>query len=99
MNKPKIYCFSNVEGGGDGIAYALAEDGTVLGSHWCSHEGYVSGDLGVTEGSRPDRHKTYAEHYPDGYEMVFVPARDVPTHEELNRAFKLNQEQGEATKA
>lgn len=72
--KPKIYCFSNVQGGGDGIAYAMAEDGTVLGSHWCSHEAYVPGDLGVDEGSRPDRHKGYAEHYPSGYEMEFVPA-------------------------
>lgn len=97
--KPKIYCFSNVRGGGDGIAYAMAEDGTVLGSHWCSHEIYVPGDLGVTEGFRPDRHETYAKHYPAGYEMVFIPARDVLTHEGLQRAFALNQEQAKAAKA
>jgi hypothetical protein len=96
--KPKIYCFSNVVGGGDGIAYAMAEDGTVLGSHWCSHENYVPHDLGVRPGSRPDRHKTYAEHYPEGYEMVFVPASEVLTHEGLSKAFELNKRQTVATK-
>lgn len=96
MSKPKIYAFSNVVGGGDGIAYAMAEDGTVLGSHWCSHEGFVPHDLGVTDGSRPDRHETYAKHYPEGYEMEFVPAANVKTHAGLMRAFELNQKQGEA---
>lgn len=89
--KPNIYCFSNVESGGNGIAYAMAEDGTVLGSHWCSHECYVSGDLGVTKGARPDRHETYKEHYPDGYEMIFVPASEVKTHKGISNAIKLNQ--------
>jgi len=98
MNKPKIYCFSNVVGGGDGIALALAEDGNVLGSHWCSNECYVSQDLGVAEGYRPDRHETYKEHYPDGYEMEFVPARNVLTHPGLKLAFKRNQELGELEK-
>ena len=95
--KPKIYCFSNVVGGGEGIAVALAEDGTCLGSHWCSNESFVSHDLGVREGSRPDRHETYAKHYPDGYEMVFVPAREITAHEGLQRAFELNQKQTAAT--
>lgn len=93
--KPKIYCFSNVVNGGDGIAYAMAEDGTVLGSHWCSHEFYVSHDLGVTEGSRPDRHKTYKEHYPNGYEMEFIPASEVKNHKGLTCAYALNKKQGE----
>lgn len=96
MAKPKIYCFSNVAGGGDGVAYAMAEDGTVLGSHWCSHEGFVPQDLGVLEGSRPDRHETYAKHYPGGYEMEFIRADDVRSHEGLQAAFLLNQKQAEA---
>jgi len=95
-DNPKIYCFSNVVGGGDGPAVALAEDGTVLGSHWCSHEGFVCNDLGVNEGARPDRHETYRKHYPDGYEMEFVRASDVAGHEGLQKAFALNQEQGNA---
>ncbi len=97
-DKPKIYCFSNVVGGGDGAAYAMAEDGTVLGSHWCSHEGFIPGDLGVQEGSRPDRHVTYAEHYPDGYEMEFVRASDVRSHVGLEKAFALNKKQAEKAK-
>lgn len=90
-HKPKIYCFSNVRGGGDGIAYAMADDGTVLGSHWCSHEGFVALDLGVIDGSRADRHENYAAHYPGGYVMEFVRAADVPTHPGLQQAFALNQ--------
>jgi len=96
---PKIYVFSNVRGGGDGACYAMAADGTVLGSHWCSHEGYAPGDLGVTPGSRPDRHEEYAKHYPNGYEMEFVRAADVKSHARLIEAFKLNQQQGEAAKS
>lgn len=87
----KIYCFSNVVGGGDGIAYAIGDDGTILGSHWCSHEYFVSNDLGVTEGSRPDRHEAYKKHFPDGYEMEFVPSSQVDNHEGLQEAFRLNQ--------
>ena len=93
---PKIYAFSNVRGGGDGVAYAMAEDGTVLGSHWCSSEFWVPHDLGVTEGSRPDHHENYSKHYPQGYEMEFVRAADVMGHEGLSRAFELNQAQAEA---
>lgn len=92
----KIYAFLNVVGGGDGIAYAMAEDGTVLGSHWCSCEFYVPGDLGVNPGSRADRHETYAKHYPAGYEMEFVRAADVESHSGLQEAFRLNQLQAEA---
>ncbi len=94
--KPKIFIFSNVKGGGDGVCYAMAEDGTVLGSHWCSCEAWAWNDLGGREGSRPDRHEHYRKHYPQGYEMEFVPHGDVSTHPGLVRAFELNQKQAEA---
>ena len=99
MEKNKIYCFSNVVGGGDGIAYAMAEDGTVLGSHWCSHEYYVPNDLGVIEGSRPDRHEDYKKHYPNGYEMEFVRSNEAENHKGLQKAFELNRIQGENAKS
>jgi len=89
----KIYCFSNTKNGGEGPAVAMGDDGVVLGGHFCSHEGFVPGDLGVTEGSRPDRHKTYKEHFPDGYEMEFVPVRELDSHEGLQKAFELNQKE------
>ena len=98
MRKSKIYVFSNVKGGGEGVCYAMAEDGTVLGSHLCSCEGFAPGDLGVTEGSRPDRHENYAKHYPDGYEMEFIPSRELAEHKSLAEAFKLNAKQAEGKK-
>lgn len=97
--KPKIYCFSNVVGGGDGIAYAIAEDGTVLGSHWCSDEFFIPGDLGVNEGDRPDRHANdYSPHYPDGYEMEFVRSADIKSHAGLKAALELNKQQAKESK-
>lgn len=96
MSKPKIYCFSNVRDGGDGQALAIAEDGTLLGSHWCSNESFVPHDLGVLPGSRPDRHETYAAHCPDGYDMEFIPASEVADHEGISTAWELNQKMAEA---
>ncbi len=96
IEKPKIYVFSNVHGGREGVCYALAEDGECLGSHYCSHELFAPGDLGAIPGSRSDRHETYAKHYPDGYEMVFVPNREMVNekneivHPGIKRAFELN---------
>lgn len=91
----KIYCFSNVIGGRDGAAYAIADDGTVLGSHWCSNEYFVPQDLGVIDGTRPDRHETYKKHFPNGYEMEFVASKDIENHKGLNEALRLNQLQAE----
>ena len=96
--KPKIYVFSNVKGGGDGVCYAMSQDGTVLGSHYCSNEFFASHDLGVNEGSRPDRHEHYKKHHPDGYEMEFIPSKAINGHTGLKNAFKLNQEMAEKAK-
>ena len=92
MSKPKIFCYSTVVGGGEGTCYAIAEDGVVLGSHFCSEEIWLLNDLGVTQGARPDRHETYAAHYPNGYEMEFVPAVEVDGHAGLENALRLNWE-------
>lgn len=77
---PTIYGFNN--GGSADWWYAklLAEDGTPLGSHLCSSEGYMPHDLGILEGSRPDRHESFREHYPDGYRMEFVSLNNVKSH-------------------
>ncbi len=87
---PCIYAFSNVPNGGDGQALAVAEDGHVLGSHWCSNESYVPYDLGVLEGARPDRQKDYEKHYPNGFQMVFVRSADVLWHQGIKKALALN---------
>ena len=70
---PRIYGFNN--GGYHQWldAQLISEDGTYLGSHTCSDETYMPYDLGIIEGSRPDRHETFRKHYPGGYVMQFVP--------------------------
>lgn len=69
---PVIYGWNN--GGEEGwmSACLIAQDGTSLGGHTCSSEGYMPADLGILEGTRPDRHEEFRKHYPDGYRMAFV---------------------------
>jgi hypothetical protein len=88
---PKIYCFSNAADGGVGVAYAMAEDGNVLGSRYCSNQHYVPQDLGMLYGLHEDRKAAYRKHYPEGYEMEFVPSAEVLKHPGLMEAFRLNQ--------
>ena len=92
---PIIYGFNN--GGSTGMlsAQLIAEDGTALGGHCCSSEGYMLGDLGILEGTRPDRHETFKKHYPDGYKMEFVSSDEVRTHQGLTKAYELNQQESE----
>jgi hypothetical protein len=86
---PIIYGFNN---GGNSIflsAVAMAEDGTELGRHACSSEGYMRHDLGILEGTRKDRHENdYQKHYPDGYRMDFVSYADAPSHPGLLKAIE-----------
>ena len=78
---PAVYLFSNTPGG-DGSAYAIAEDGTVLGQHWCSHRGYMRHDLH----DRPDRLETIRAHYPDGYRLVVLMGEgEVPPPDVMER--------------
>jgi len=91
---PVIYGFNN---GSCGIpqlyhAVAIAEDGTPLGGHGCSSEGFMPGDLGMIEGSRPDRHTNdFQPHYPNGYRCEFVPSESIEAHEGLQAAFAANK--------
>lgn len=91
---PVIYGFNN--GGPVGFmdAVLLAQDGNCLGGHLCSNEYFMPGDLGITEGSRPDRHEGFEAHYPDGYRMEFISGRDIKDHDGLNAAFAANQALG-----
>lgn len=89
--KPKIYCFSN--GGTPGLlsAVAIAEDGNVLAGHGCSHESFIPIDLGMISDSHYN-HEKYKKHYPNGYQMEFVEYDKISSHQELQKAFKLNKE-------
>lgn len=89
---PVVYGFNNTIGGGSWQSgVLLAEDGKYLGGHICSHEGYMPHDLGIVEGSRPDRHEDFQKHYPDGYRMDFVSAEDVADHPGVTQAYKRHQ--------
>lgn len=91
---PVIFGFNNGGSPGWFSAVAIAEDGTCLGGHVCSDEGYMPYDLGILEGTRLDRHQNdYQKHYPNGYRMAFIPHADVPTCEPLQKAFELNKAQ------
>ena len=87
---PVIWGFNNGGSPGWYSAVLLADNGHCLGWHCCSAEGYMPHDLGVIEGSRPDRHETFRKHYPDGYRMDFVGFDEVMNHDGLNAAFKAN---------
>lgn len=96
---PAIYGFNN---GGEPGWYSgvlLAEDGSYLGGHVCSHEGFMPGDLGVLEETRSDRHETFRAHYPGGYRMEFVRLNEVKDHEGLAAAYAKNQAKREAHEA
>lgn len=88
---PVIYGFNNGGSPGWYDAVLLAADGTFMGGHLCSAESYMPHDLGIIEGSRPDRHEHFREHYPDGYRMEFVSGDAVKAHQGLLAAFKKNQ--------
>ena len=96
---PIIYGFNNGGSPGWYSAVLLAEDGTGLGGHCCSHECYMEHDLGILEGTRPDRHEHFQEHYPDGYRMQFIGANEVKAHEGLMRAYDLNQQKAKEAEA
>lgn len=88
---PFIIGFNNGGSAGFLEAVLIAEDGTCLGGHLCSAEGYMYADLGILEGTRDDRHEAFKAHYPDGYRMDFVKYSDVKTHALLNKAIELNR--------
>ena len=89
---PVIYGFNNGGEPGWYSAVLLAEDGKILGGHVCSHEAYMLHDLGILEGTRPDRHETFQKHYPDGYRMEFVRSENLDKHEKFNEACRRNRE-------
>jgi len=87
---PVIYGFNNGGSSGWLSAILIAQDGTPLGGHCCSSEAYMPHDLGILEGTRPDRHEDFRKHYPDGYRMEFIPYGKAKDHAGLTEAYRLN---------
>ena len=96
---PVIYGFNNGGSHGWMSAVLIAADGACLGGHTCSSEAYMPHDLGVLDGTRPDRHETFQKHYPDGYRMEFVRYDEVDGHAGLDAACKLHQEREDQSQA
>ncbi len=93
----KIYltCFKGGMSPNDVMGYALAEDGTALASHLCSHKGYAMSDMGWTSKAK---HDIYTKFYPDGFELEWVDEPE--NHSGWLAAIKLNKAKSKAaTKA
>ncbi len=80
-DKAEIFCYISGEfdGGPNLTVCALSEDGEFLAGHVSSSEWWAKQDSGFTN---PDscHHEAYRQHYPDGYELVWVEGsiRDHP---------------------
>lgn len=96
---PRIYCWVNAGRGTDmQMVVAMAEDGTGLAGHLSSHEDWAKHDIGVTSDWK---HEVYREHYPDGFEVVWVDNfhQRMQTDMRFAQAVALNRVQGERAKA
>lgn len=83
--KSKIYVFRyNLN---SQLCIAMAEDGSALQGHLCADENHAPSDLGMVPGIRSHRHDAYAKKYPDGYELVFVPAEESASNVAFMEAF------------
>lgn len=91
--KPKIFCFinSDIGTGRDRIIAvdAISEDGYFLARHYSSTALFAKFDIGLTN---PDNcnHAKYKTHYPNGYELVWVPRKQIEAHShtDLNAAYE-----------
>ena len=95
----RIFAFSNTPyhgSDGDYVCMAMAEDGHVLAEHLCSHPAYGPHDLGVNVGEHAEgstwKHEYYAKHYPQGFDVEWIPINEVLMHEGLKAAYEKNQQ-------
>lgn len=94
---PVIYGFNN--GGQTNFLYAqlISSDGIDMGSHLCSSESFMPGDLGCLVGTAPHRHEGFVKQYPDGYRMEFVYSDDMDNHQKFIDALKLANDLNKAS--
>lgn len=84
--KKKIFCFVAAVHNIGLESVALCEDGEVLASHLSSNESFARRDMGV-EGTQ--KHDIYAEHCPDGFEVVWCDDDRVTAELEEDNAGEL----------
>ena len=90
MTLPNIYIAYDMLDTTGWYGIALAEDGTVLSWHFSSNATFSKQDMGVTSDKK---HDIYAEHYPKGYNVVWLGA-GFRTDERFIAASKLNHQLG-----
>ena len=73
--RPKIFVFCNGCSPQWHHFVGIAEDGSALAGHICSHHGYAPHDMGVIENGW--KREIYAAHYPDGFEVEYVEVTTV----------------------
>ena len=84
-DKPTIFIFCSTHDGGEGPSYAMAEDGVLVLTRWCKGETAAKHILDCN-------HPEYARKYRQGFELVFVPCKELDTHEGLLKARVLNDD-------
>lgn len=87
--KKKIYIFF-AAGKYPGAAFAMAEDGTVLASHYCRWDWEIPNNL--------TRNEAYEKHYPGNYEVEHFPIGNFEKHTLLQAAIQLNEKHFENEK-
>ena len=100
-DKPKIYCFINSGSGTEWVmSLAVAEDGTCLTSHCSSSDMFAKGDSGFDPriGLGQAKQNDFAEHYPDGFETVWLDDPRPGNDAGFDAAIEKNRLQGEAEK-
>ncbi|MCB1714253.1 MAG: hypothetical protein KDK05_03865 [Candidatus Competibacteraceae bacterium] len=95
-NKIFLWCIDSGWGSNSKIGYALAEDGTALGSHLSSSLIFSKYDMGLTQPSCP-KHEAYRAYYPDGYELVWVD--DIDNNVDFNQAYDEYKRKAEVVKS
>ncbi len=66
---PRIYVWCNSCSHQWHTMVALAEDGAGISGHVCSSHGFAGYDMGFNS---EQKHERYDEHYPDGWELIWV---------------------------
>lgn len=89
---PVIYGFNNGLSGRLLEAVVMAQDGTKFITYPMRYEANMPVTLGILNGSSPELHEKFKRHYPEGYQMEFVPSEDIDSNKALQRAMALCDE-------
>lgn len=88
----KIYIVSypnQLEDDSNVVSFALCEDGYIVAKQISSNIEWAKHDMGLTSNWK---HKDYAKHCPDGYELEYVDYGKQSEHIGFQIAYALNQE-------